>query len=96
MADITYDVSSLESAKRSIDDLVTALDTDNTKLNTSLTDLQKAWKTDAGKKFFKDHKDTWTEYVKQYTKKLNGVSKMLGKAINEYQKITDEVDKLDV
>lgn len=96
MADIIYDIEKLEKAKKSIDDLINTLETDNKNLSTNLGNLKAEWQTDAGKKFFTDHKDTWSEYVKKYVKKLTGVSDMLKKAIDEYEKIGSEVKNLKV
>lgn len=96
MADIIYDLDKLETAKKSIDDLINILETDNNKLTDALENLKAEWRTDAGKKFFEDHKDTWSEYVKKYVKKLTGVSDMLQKAIDQYEKIGSEVKNLRV
>ena len=96
MIDITYDIDKLKEAKKSIDDLVDALNNDNKLLNENLSVLKAQWKTDAGRKFFKDHKDTWTNYVKKYEKKLKGVSSMLQKAIDQYNSIDSEVKNLKV
>lgn len=96
MADIIYDLDKLETAKKSIDDLINILEIDNNKLTDALGNLKAEWRTDAGKKFFEDHKDTWSEYVKKYVKKLTGVSDMLQKAIDQYEKIGSEVKNLRV
>ncbi len=96
MADIIYDIDKLEAAKKSIDDLINTLETDNKNLTDALSTLKAEWKTDAGKKFFDDHKDNWSEYVKKYVKKLTGVSDMLQKAIDQYKKIGSEVKSLKV
>ena len=66
MADITYDIDKLKKAKEAIDDLIDNLNDDNKKLTEALADLKAGWKTDTGTKFFDEHKDTWTEYVKKY------------------------------
>ena len=87
MADIIYDIDKLEKAKEAIDDLIDNLNSDNEKLTEALADLKAGWKTDTGAKFFDEHKDTWSEYVKKYVKKLTGVSDMLQKAIDRYENI---------
>ncbi len=94
MANLSYDLDDLKNAKKAIKGLKDELDACNTALNNDLTELKKGWDTDAGKKFFKDHKDTWTVYVKKYVKKLNGLQSMLQAVITEYDKIDDEVSKL--
>ena len=91
MADITYDVSDLVAAKIAIDDLIDALDSNKNTLNEKMEILKETWKTDAGTKFFKDHKDTWTDYVDKYVKKLQGVSDMLKCAIDRYSNNDDKV-----
>ena len=96
MTDITYDIESLKRAKTSVDGLIDTLNECNTNLNTDMQDLKDAWQTDAGKKFFEEHQDTWTEYVKKYVARMNGVSNMLQKAIDYYEKINNEVAKLKV
>lgn len=96
MADIIYDLEKLEEAKKAIDNLIDALETENQTLTTELAELQAEWQTDAGKKFFEEHKDTWSAYVKKYVKKLTGVSNMLKKAISEYDGINNEVTNLKV
>lgn len=96
MYDIIYDVDQLEAAKKSIDDLINTLDSDNLKLSEQLSDLKEEWRTDAGKEFFDNHKDTWTEYVNKYVKKLSGVSEMLQKTIEQYEQIGNEVKNLKV
>lgn len=96
MADITYDIDKLKKAKEAIDDLIDNLNDDNKKLTEALADLKAGWKTDTGMKFFDEHKDTWTEYVKKYVKKLKGVSDMLQKAIDRYENIGSEVKNLKV
>lgn len=96
MADIIYDIDKLEKAKEAIDDLIDNLNNDNIKLTEALADLKVGWKTDTGTKFFDEHKDTWSEYVKKYVKKLTGVSDMLQKAIDRYKNIGSEVKNLKV
>ena len=96
MADITYDIDKLEKAKEAIDELIDNLNDDNKKLTEALADLKAGWQTDTGTKFFDEHKDTWTEYVKKYVKKLKGVSDMLQKAIDRYENIGSEVKNLKV
>lgn len=96
MADITYDINKLEKAKEAIDELIDNLNDDNKKLTEALADLKAGWQTDTGTKFFDEHKDTWSEYVKKYVKKLTGVSNMLQKAIDRYENIGSEVKNLKV
>ena len=96
MADITYDIDKLIKAKEAIDDLIDNLNDDNKKLTEALADLRAGWKTDTGTKFFDEHKDTWSEYVRKYVKKLTGVSDMLQKAIDRYENIGSEVKNLKV
>lgn len=96
MADIIYDIDKLKKAKEAIDDLIDNLNDDNQKLTEALADLKAGWKTDTGTKFFDEHKDTWSEYVKKYVKKLTGVSNMLQKAIERYGNIDSEVQNLTV
>lgn len=96
MADIIYDIDKLEKAKEAIDDLIDNLNNDNIKLTEALADLKVGWKTDTGTKFFDEHKDNWSEYVKKYVKKLTGVSDMLQKAIDRYKNIGSEVKNLKV
>lgn len=81
MADIIYDIDKLKKAKEAIDGLIDSLNDDNQKLTEALADLKAGWKTDTGAKFFDEHKDTWSEYVKKYVKKLTGVSNMLQKLL---------------
>ena len=90
MADITYDIDKLKKAKEAIDDLIDNLNDDNKKLTEALAE------TDTGTKFFDEHKDTWSEYVRKYVKKLTGVSDMLQKAIDRYENIGSEVKNLKV
>lgn len=94
MADFTYDLAQLQNAKKAIDALVDALNTSNSELTIKLSTLQTQWNTDAGRKFFEEHKDTWTKYVNKYSKKLNGVSEMLNAAITEYEAIDNDVSGL--
>lgn len=96
MADIIYDIDKIKKAKEAIDDLIDNLNDDNKKLTAALADLKAGWKTDTGTKFFDEHKDTWSEYVKKYVKKLKGVSGMLQKAIDRYENIGSEVKNLKV
>lgn len=94
MATISYDIDSLKKAKKSIKKLKDSLNETNENLNTSMTELKEAWNTKAGKKFFKEHKDTWSVYVKNYTNKIKGIEDMLGSVISEYEEINEEVSKI--
>lgn len=96
MANITYDLTDLRNAKKAIKDLKDELNECNTALTTDLNALKKGWNTDAGKKFFEEHKDTWTTYVKQYTKKLNGIEQMIAAVIKEYEAIDEAIKNLNV
>ena len=96
MADIIYDIDKLKKAKEAIDGLIDNLNDDNQKLTEALADLKAGWKTDPGAKFFDEHKDTWSEYVNKYVKKLTGVSNMLQKTIDRYGNIDSEVKNLTV
>ena len=94
MANITYDLDSLIEAKKSINELKDTLNKTNKNLNTSMEALKEAWKTEAGKNFFDNHKDTWAVYVTNYSKKLEGIEQMLNSVISEYESINDEISKL--
>ena len=83
-------------AKKAIDELIDDLNDNNEKLTEALGALKEGWKTDTGTKFFDEHKDTWSAYVAKYVKKLTGVSDMLQKAIDRYEKIGSEVKNLKV
>lgn len=96
MADITYDLDDLETAKKAINNLKTELDTCNANLDANLTSLKTDWVTNAGKKFFEEHKDNWSEFVEKYVKKLNGLEDMLNAVIKQYNQINDEVDKINI
>lgn len=54
------------------------------------------WKTNAGKKFFNEHKNNWSTFVKKYVKKLDGLEKMLNAVITQYNQINDEVGKINI
>lgn len=94
MSDITYDIDDIRNAKLAIEDLIDALDESCNTLNTKLETLKNAWNTPAGTKFFNEHKDTWTNSVKKYSKKLTGISDMLGAAVTEYDQINNDVSSL--
>lgn len=96
MANIIYDIEKLEKAKDAIDKLAEALETENEELTKALAALQEEWNTEAGKKFFEEHKDTWSNYVAKYVQKITGISDMLKKAIEEYNNIANEVTNLKV
>lgn len=96
MADLIYDTEKLNKAKKALDALRDDLDEDLGALDTALEDLKKGWNTEAGKTFFEDHQDTWSIYVRQYTKKLEGVSNMLLEAINEYDQVSQKVENLSI
>lgn len=96
MADIIYDIDKLVAAKKAIDNLADTLDKDNRELTNSLEKLKKEWQTNGGGRFFKDHKDTWSDYVKKYVQRLKGVSDMLQAAIVQYEQIDNEVRNLKV
>lgn len=96
MADIIYDIDKLETAKNAIDDLIDNLDDDNKELTKALICLESGWQTNTGITFFEEHRDTWTAYVNKYVNKLTGVSNMLQKAINHYNKIGSKVENLKV
>lgn len=93
---IQYDVSDITSAKNSLTKLIDSLNTSNNELDSALAQLKKDWNTETGKKFFDEHKNTWTTYVELYVKKLTGIRDMLSKAESEYNKITDEVSNLRI
>lgn len=95
-ADFIYDIERIQNAKKSIDDLKDNLDESLGQLNKSLADLKNGWQTDAGRKFFDEHKDTWTKYVKKYVKKLEGVSNMLNSVCEEYERASQEVKNLKI
>lgn len=96
MADIIYDIEALERAKEAIEDLIDTLNECNTNLNKDMQELEKGWQTDAGTKFFEEHRDAWTEYVKKYVARIKGVQSMLEMAISYYQAMDDEVANLKV
>lgn len=96
MANITYDLSELRTAKNAIANLKSELNTCSSTLNTELSSLKRQWNTAAGKKFFDDHKDTWTTYVQQYVKKLSGIEQMIGAVIKEYEGIETDISNLRI
>ena len=96
MADITYDIEALETARKSVEDLITTLNDCKNNLDKDMQELKDGWQTDAGKKFFEEHKDTWSDYVTKYISRITGLRDMLKKAIDYYEKIDDEVANLKV
>lgn len=96
MANITYDLEQLEEAKKAIGKLAEKLSDDNKQLTEMLATLEQEWNTDAGKKFFKEHKDTWSKYVEKYVQKITGVKDMLQNAIDIYEQIDNEVSNLKI
>ena len=96
MADLSYDIEQLKKAKKAISNLKTELDTCNSQLNTNLSDLKNDWQTPAGEEFFNEHKDTWSEYVKKYVKKLSGLESMINAVIVQYNQINEIVGRINI
>lgn len=96
MADIIYDIDKLKETKKSITNLKTSLDKCNVDLDKNLLSLKDGWDTDAGKKFFDEHKNNWSKYVKKYVRKLNGIENMINAVITQYEKINDSVNNINI
>ena len=63
-------------------------------VKTSLEGLKKDWNTDAGKEFFKNQDNDWSEQVDHYIGIANAVVSLLECAIKEYAEIEAKAQKL--
>ena len=96
MKNTGYELEAFYESKKAIHDLVDNLDKSCNELDVALEELRQAWQTKAGEKFFEEHEQEWTTYVKKYTRKLRGIEKMLQCAINHYEQMDNEVKNLNV
>lgn len=96
MADVVYNIDKLRDSQKAIKKQRTDLLALDKKLKTQLEALKKGWKTPAGKKFFKDDIVDWDDDVKKFANMLQGISEMLGKAVDEYVAIDNDANKLSL
>lgn len=94
MADVKYNLEKLKDAKKRFGILKDNLNSLNSDLTEQLQNLQTEWNTPAGKKFFENKQADWSADVTRYTTMLQGVADLLQAAIDEYELIDDEADKL--
>lgn len=93
-SELQFDVDLLRSTKQKCEDLIQDLSDSQTELKTSLDQLRKDWNTDAGKKFFQDQDNDWSEQVDHYLKIAGAVVSLLNCAIKEYAEIEAKAQKL--
>lgn len=91
---LSFNVNDLEKAKLKIEGFKNDLDSLKKDLSTSLDNLKEGWQTDTGKEFFTNDVEGWEDCVEKYGAKIDGLSEMLGIAIDEYKKIEDEIAQL--
>ena len=97
MSDILkFNIEKLTTMKTKCEESRTELDTLNKELTKALEQLKKDWNTPAGKKFFEDLTDDWSQQVEQYKTITAAIEELLQTAINEYSPIQDEANALSI
>jgi len=92
--ELEFDVDKLRSAKEKCEGLIQDLRDQQRELKESLDTLRKDWNTDAGKKFFKDQDNDWSEQVDHYIIIASAVVSLLDCAVKEYTEIQAKAQKL--
>lgn len=93
-SELQFDVEKLRSTKRKCEGLIQDLRDKQDELQTSLDDLREDWNTDAGKDFFKNQDNDWSEQVNRYIEIAGAVISLLECAIKEYAKVEDKAVSL--
>lgn len=99
MADLKFDIDEIKKMKKLCDDLINGPESivnKTTELNGNLEDLRNKWNTPAGRKFFQDLEDDWSDQVAQYTKIVGAVSELLQEAITQYEPVKDAAKNLTI
>lgn len=99
MADLKFDIDEIKKMKKLCDDLINGPEgivNKTTELNGNLEDLRNKWNTPAGRKFFQDLEDDWSDQVAQYTKIVGAVSELLQEAITQYEPVKDAAKNLTI
>lgn len=93
---VNFNLESLGKLKTKVADLQTDLTEVNTELKKKLEELEKDWQTPAGKEFFEKQKTSWDPEVKNYIKILGTLEEMLSEAIQKYEEIENEANRLSI
>lgn len=91
---LEFDVDKLRSTKEKCEGLIQDLRDRQNELQDSLNDLREKWNTNAGRKFFKEQDNDWSEQVNHYIEIASAVVSLLECAIKEYAEIEAKAQKL--
>lgn len=93
---LKFDIDKLKQTQKKCNELENKIGEDKKFLMGLLEELKKDWQTDAGKEFFNEQNTDWEAQVDNYVKIIGAVSELLTVAINQYQIVIDEAEKLSV
>lgn len=65
-------------------------------LKKGLQQLRKEWNTEAGRFFFDQIDTNWESNIKKYENTLNVFEEVLTDAINQFEKVVEEADKIQI
>ena len=93
---VNYNLESLGKLKSKVVELQKDLSDVNTELKKKMEELEKDWQTPAGKDFFEKQKTSWDPEVKNYIQILGTLERMLGEAIQIYEDVEREANRLSI
>lgn len=65
-------------------------------LKKGLQQLRKEWNTEAGRFFFDQIDTNWESNIKKYENTLNVFEEVLTDAINQFEKVVEEAEKIQI
>lgn len=93
---INFEMESLEALKAETASLKENLTDINTRLREKMDELKEDWKTPAGIDFFENQKTNWDPEIKNYINILETLEKMIGEAIQKYEDVEREANRLSI
>lgn len=98
MAVLKYDVEVMQSVKNDYTSCIKDMKSLKKKMQNMVSEIEDAWKSEAGTAFFEKFNDEWLDSFTQYVKVLEHMSENLDYAKGKYSEITKKANaiKLDL
>lgn len=94
MAVLKYDIEVMQSVKKDYTDCISEMKSLKKKMQKMVSEIEDAWKSEAGTAFFEKFNDEWLDSFTQYVEVLQHMSENLSYAKGKYSQITEKADAI--
>lgn len=94
--ELAFDLDNLKELRDGTTTVCSNLRVQRDNLTKGLQQLRKEWNTEAGRFFFDQVDTNWESDIKKYENTLNVFENVLSDAIDQFEKVVEEADKIQI